>query len=197
MSQAASLFMFGVNMSEPIAPKKPKPLTEKQKEVLLAKKAKQDAKDAKIKAAFEKAKEKERKIKEREDKKKAIEQKRIASAFRAEQRELKKVILLDDHFVKTIILHGKGRPAPIDPSYRSITKDDTTTVLVINPSNPYQAVLSIVQQNNWRNGLWFYDFQKKIHLKFEKEIHKPGHGNNQIVWYLFESYIDSKEVKNE
>jgi len=152
---------------------------------LKAKRDKEDAKRAKLDAQLSKRLERERKKQERENKKAQI-------LFKREQRLKKRTHLFDDVSVTVIKKSRKDGRLPKGSHWLG---KECINFLVINPENPMQAVLRVVDGTNWRNGLWFYDFDEMIHMKFEKQIHKPGYGDVSITWLEFNDYIDkvSKE----
>lgn len=169
--------------------KKPRLLTEKQKQVLAAKKARQDVKDAKLKAKKDKEEAKLRRAQERQKKIADREAKKNAIIWKKEQRELKKVTLIDNHTATTMM---SKKYDGLSRNYRSVIKGESLTVLVVNPADPFQAVVSIETNGDWRNGHWFFDARTKKYLKFEKEKHKPAYGDKAILWDMFQSHLNNK-----
>lgn len=175
-----------------VKPKKAKPLTEKQKEVLAKKKARQDAINEKLRIKKEREDAKLKKVADRLKKKAELETKKNAIAWKKEQRELKKTVLIDSHTVNDMISKGAKAHSGLPKYYRLFTKDEVISILVINPENKFQAVVSINCVNDWRHGYWFFDAQTKKYLKFEKEVHKPGYGDDAILWSMFNENMEKQ-----
>jgi hypothetical protein len=146
----------------------------------------------------QKDQEKESKRLERLRKKAAIEQKKIARAFKAEQVVIRKTRLFDDVSIKTI----KGTATTVKrqlPNGAMWMGKECVMFLLTHPDNPDVALLRVDDpvKTSWRNGYWFYDFDNKIQMKFEKSIHKPEHGNASIRWEMFDKYVEEKMKKEE
>jgi hypothetical protein len=62
-------------------------------------------------------------------------------------------------------------------------KTSECRILLSHPEESSKIILvSVETQAPSKEGYWFLDSETGSHLKFEKEVHKKGYGDNNIVW---------------
>jgi len=140
--------------------------------------------------------------KEREDKKKAKEAEKVAKAHKREMRkkaaEEKKIKvakrkhqLLPDFVADRFreqLANRRKRESGENPKahvwnglFIDYEKTNRVTELVANAALGV-SVIHIVGPQNWRDGYFFYNPITEKYTKFIFEIHKPGIGNDKIIW---------------
>lgn len=58
----------------------------------------------------------------------------------------------------------------------------TTQVRIVKHNVETNQLLLRIFSQNWRNGWWFYSMSTKTYEAFIVEKHKPGHGDQFILW---------------
>ena len=178
-------------------------LTKEQR--LLIKKEKDLQKQLKVQEKQTRERLKKEKIQAKENirlerlrKKAAAEQKKVARAFKAEQAIIRKTRLFDDVTIKTIKNAAKSAKKEL-PNGSFWLGKECINFLVTHPDNSDVAVLRVDDgvRTSWRNTTWFYDFDNKIQMKFEKDLHKPEHGDKSIRWEMFDKYVAGQLKKVE